>query len=92
MLPLIIIVQIQLISIIILLPVRLIMIVIRTQLIIRVDTEAGVWIVDLLVIAIGHELVGMLVSTLLNVWWGFNRVLGLPLTSLLPVLGDKLES
>ena len=92
MLPLIIIVQIQLISIIILLPVRLIMIVIRTQFIIRVDTEAGVWIVDLLVIAIGHELVGMLVSTLLNVWWGFDRVLGLPLTGLLLVLGDELES
>ena len=93
MLPLIIIVQIQLISIIILLPVRLIMIVIRTQFIIRVDTEAGVWIVDLLVIAIGHELVvDALVSALLYVWRRFDRVLGLPLTGLLLVLGDELES
>ena len=49
------------------------MIVIRTQFIIRVDTEAGVWIVDLLVIAIGHELVvGALVSALLYVWWRFD--------------------
>ena len=69
------------------------MIVIRTQLIIRVDAEAGVRMVDLLVIAIGHELVvGALVSALLYVWWRFDRVLGLPLTGLLLVLGDELES
>ena len=66
------------------------MIVIRTQLIIRVDAEAGVRMVDLLVIAIGHELiVGALVSALLHVWRRFDRVLGLPLTGLLLVLGDE---
>ena len=66
------------------------MIVIRTQLIIRVDAEAGVRMVDLLVIAIGHELiVSALVSALFYVWWRFDRVLGLPLTGLLLVLGDE---
>ena len=48
--------------------------------------------VDLLVIAIGHELVGVLVSALLHVGWGLNRVLSLPLTSLLLILGNKLKS
>ena len=67
--------------------------VVLAKLVVRVDAEASVRVVDLLIVRVRHELIlmVMITSALFHVGRRLDRVLGVAFTSLLLVLGCEIK-
>ena len=64
----------------------------RSKLVIWIYAEASIGVFDLLVVAIRHEFVSVVLAALLDIRWGFDRMLRVALTSLISVLSLDLQS